>query len=465
MYQSITFWDFIFIPFYFIIVIFIAHKIKQSISPSLPEKKYFLNGLIYKIIGGIGICLVYVYYYKDGGDTIWYFISSNTLQSMLMKSPSTYFSILLGNLDLDNLLKYEADMRSVYYYNDFNSFSVVRFTSLISPFGLFLYIPITIILASISYIGIWKLFRLFCQEFPAIHKNMAFAILFIPSVAFWGSGILKDTYTLSATCWMVYSFYKVFIYKKKIVANIIAIIVMSYILISIRPFMLYISLISLILMLTHYYLTTIKSAFIRFISLILILIVFWGGGIFTLVTLGEKAGGSFSTIDGMLEKASVTQQDLSKSYYGENSFNIGTFEPTIKGILGKAPLAINAGLYFPYLWKANNPVMFIAGLENLMLLLLTLYVLLLIIVAIFKIGPRYMLKTLFDHPLVIFSLSYAIPFAFMVGLTTANYGALVRYKIPLIPFYLTSLFIIIHKFNRIDFDKSDKSNSNKIITE
>jgi hypothetical protein len=160
----------------------------------------------------------------------------------------------------------------------------------------------------------------------------------------------------------------------------------------------------------------------------------------------------------MLEKAAITQQDLSRDYYGENSFNIGTFEPTISGILEKAPIAINAGLFYPYIWKANNPVMFVAGLENLVLLMLSLYVLLLIIIAIFKIGPRYMMKKLFDHPLVIFSLSYAIPFAFMVGLTTANFGALVRYKIPLVPFYLASLFIIIHKFNRSDVEKKEDSN-------
>ena len=44
----------------------------------------------------------------------------------------------------------------------------------------------------------------------------------------------------------------------------------------------------------------------------------------------------------------------------------------------------------------------------------------------------------------------------MVGLTTANFGALVRYKIPLIPFFFTSLIIIVNKFNTEKLDLGDK---------
>jgi len=68
--------------------------------------------------------------------------------------------------------------------------------------------------------------------------------------------------------------------------------------------------------------------------------------------------------------------------------------------------------------------------------------------ALFNLGFNYMLKTAFDNSLVVFSLVFSIMFAFMVGLTTANFGALVRYKIPLIPFFLSALFIIISRFNK-----------------
>lgn len=459
IYQTITIWDYIVLPFYIIIFFLIARGIKNNLKKdNIFFYSFFIKGLFAKIIGGLGLCFIYTYYYTDGGDTIAYFNTARILPFIFFENPFSYFSILIGNLDYNNFVILGEDVKFIEFTNDANSFTVPRLTSLLTPLGAFQYLPTTIILASISYIGIWKLFKLFLREFPEITKNIAIAILFVPSVLFWGSGIAKDTYTLSATSWMIYSFYMVFIYKEKIFPNVIAIIIMSYILFSIRPFMLYIGYISIILMLTHGYISSVKSAFIRVLTLIVILVVFWGGGIGLLVSVGSAGGGTYSTLDGMLEKAAVTQQDLSRSVYGENSFDIGAFEPTMAGILGKAPIAINAGLYYPYIWKANNPVMLLAGIENLIILLLSFYVLILIIVAIFKIGPKKMFKNLFDHPLIIFCLSYSIPFAFMVGLTTANYGALVRYKIPLVPFFLVSLFIIIHKFNRSQVEEKKDSN-------
>lgn len=452
--QSITIYDYLLTPIYFAIIFLIAKRYTKRIDTI--SKKNLYNGLFFKISGGLGVCLIYRYYY-GWGDTLDYYYGAVDLAKQLIDKPIFFFNILLGNTKHEDYFLFSKVHDWWHIWRDPNSYSVVRFTSILAFLGFNFYLPMTMLLSSISFIGIWRLFTIFFREFNFVGKAMAFSFLFIPSVVFWGSGLLKDTYTFSATCWMIYSYYKVFIDRNKIVPNVVAIIIMSYILISIRPFMLYIALVSIILMLTHYYLTNVKSGFIRAISLILILVVFWGGGITALLYVGQNVGGGYS-IDNLLEKAAITQQDLSREYYGENSFNIGTFEPTIPGILSKAPDAINAGLFYPYIWKANNPVMLIAGLENLLILLLTIYVLILIIVAIFKIGLRYMLKTLFDHPLIIFSLSYAIPFAFMVGLTTANYGALVRYKIPLIPFYMASMFIIIYKFNRT-MNNSNKSNN------
>jgi hypothetical protein len=36
-------------------------------------------------------------------------------------------------------------------------------------------------------------------------------------------------------------------------------------------------------------------------------------------------------------------------------------------------------------------------------------------------------------------------FAFSVGLTTSNFGALVRYKIPAVPFYLSAILILYQR--------------------
>lgn len=42
------------------------------------------------------------------------------------------------------------------------------------------------------------LHEFFTTEFPDMYKSLAVSILFIPSVVFWGSGLMKDSITFSA---------------------------------------------------------------------------------------------------------------------------------------------------------------------------------------------------------------------------------------------------------------------------
>lgn len=53
-------------------------------------------------------------------------------------------------------------------------------------------------------------------------------------------------------------------------------------------------------------------------------------------------------------------------------------------------------------------------------------------------------KNIGQSPLLLFSLIFALFFAFSVGLTTSNFGSLVRYKIPCEPFYLGMLFAMVY---------------------
>ena len=49
-----------------------------------------------------------------------------------------------------------------------------------------------------------------------------------------------------------------------------------------------------------------------------------------------------------------------------------------------------------------------------------------------------------NNPNVLFTLIFSIAFAFAVGVSTFNFGTLVRYKIPLLPFFLVALILILH---------------------
>jgi hypothetical protein len=64
---------------------------------------------------------------------------------------------------------------------------------------------------------------------------------------------------------------------------------------------------------------------------------------------------------------------------------------------------------------------------------------------IFKAGPGVFIKSTLRDPLIMYSLCFSLVFALFIGASTLNFGTLVRYKIPCMPFYIISLFLIYEK--------------------
>lgn len=447
-YQGIlSIWDIFLPPLYLLIVITFGYFYQQMKIRNNPEYKYFLSGLVLKIFGGLGFAAIYIFYY-DGGDTTLYYESCLSLINMAIVSPSNFLGILVGNLTPENASLFTNETGWPYYYNDFQSYSVVRFSTPLVFLGAKSFFAATILVSSITYIGLWQLFKMLYNKFKENKKSTAFALLFIPSTLFWGSGILKDSYTLMAACLMVVALYKIFVYKQKIRSNLFLLIVSFYILVSLKPYIFFAILAAFVVAMSHQYIKEIKNKVAKtfFVPVIIVLVV--GVGAQIMILVGEKVGGQYESMDKLLYKASATQLDLTQSYYHGNSFDIGKFEPTIPGILSKAHVAILAGLFRPYLWDSRNPVMLISALENSLYLGLSLYLFLLSFLTWRRKGLKFLGKILFNDSFIVFSLAFALLFSFSVGLSTANFGALVRYKIPLIPFFLTTLFFLIRNFNR-----------------
>ena len=102
------------------------------------------------------------------------------------------------------------------------------------------------------------------------------------------------------------------------------------------------------------------------------------------------------------------------------------------------PKAINVSLFRPYIWEAKKPILIPAAIEGLISLFFTIRLL-------YKAGFTRITKLVLSNPEVQFCLVYSIIFAFSVGFTSYNFGALARYKIPMMPFYYIALFILADK--------------------
>lgn len=434
--EVLSIWDFILTPIYIFIIYLIAYRIKANQIIKYPEYKYFVKGITFKIFGGVAFALVYVFYY-GGGDTFTYFIDSRSLGKLFLTDIQPALSILAGNLTHENMSAFTPETGGLHYYvfKDPNTFTVIRYSMFINLIGSQTYLPTTIILSCLSYIGIWKVFRLFKTLYSEHTKYLAIAILFMPSFVFWGSGIMKDTYIVGATCWITYNFYQIFISNKKIPINIILFIINFIIIINIKSYVIGCLIPSMIFWLNQAYIKKIKSALFRAILLPFILIILGFSGVYIFTNVSESMG-DYGTIDKAVNKARVTQEDLLREgQYGSNNYNLGEIDGSATGMLKIAPLAVFTTLYRPFLTEIGNPLMALSALENFLLLMFT-------IIIIIKTKPIRMLNILRKHPILQYSLVFSIMLAFGVGLATANFGALVRYKIPLVPFYFSALFLI-----------------------
>lgn len=443
--------DLLVVPLWLIILFSVAYIVRIR-NVDKPEYDFFIFGLLAKIIGAIVFVLIYTLYY-NGGDTTAYFESSTCLVRLFFKKPEVFFSILSNNLSPENFFAFDRDTGWPGYWRDPQSFAVVRFTAPFALLGFHSFFATTLIVAALTYTGLWKLYLLFNKQYPKLKFQFAIAILFVPSVIFWGSGILKDSFTLSAACWLIYGIYKIVVEKKNFIFYIITSIISIYILLSIKPYIFFAVFLGAIMWMAFEKLNVFKGAVLRTVFFPVFMVLFGAIGAVVIIRVSEVVGGYYASVEGILEKAVVTQQDLRRDYYGENSFDIGDYDPSLIGIASKAPQALTAGLFRPFIWEARSFVMLISGLENLFLLLFTLKI-------IFLVGPGFVLKCLIEKPfLLIFSFAFTLTFAFAIGVTTANFGALVRYKIPLVPFFLSGLFIINYKYKlakkRKEFEKRE----------
>jgi hypothetical protein len=255
-------------------------------------------------------------------------------------------------------------------------------------------------------------------------------------VFFWGSGILKDSIMMGCLGILFYTFDICFIQKRINIPLILISVFLSYIVFTVKAYILLSFVPFLILWQVVNVLNGLKSQKARIILTPIILLVGIGGSVGLLNALGASSD-RFST-DKLLETAVVVKEDLNRSeYYADgrgSSYDLGEFDGSPVRALQLMIPAINVTLFRPYLWEARNPFMLISAIES--------FVLFLIFADALRRAGSNLLSIIRSNPLLIFSLGFSLAFSFMVGLSTGNFGNLVRYKIPAVPFFVASVFIV-----------------------
>jgi hypothetical protein len=426
-------WEIFLAPIYILLIFVFAFFI-----PSQGDRRIFNLGLGAKVTGGIAFTLIYLFYY-GGGDTIVYYKTAIAYCNLILQSPFEGLAITLSNNSIENFSFFTPEtgypVRHI-----FNDSATLMVSKIAIPFLLLSfksYLIGSLLISFISYLSIWQLFKLF-RHLTNNKQISILSTLFVPSILFWGSGISKDTITFAATCYFVYGAYWIIIRRKFKLMIVILSAISLWLIITIKPYIFLVLFPGTLVWIFFNSIQSIKNKFIRTATVPIILVssIIISG--FTLNSISSVLG-EYST-DNIMRKAIIAQEDLKQDYYGGNSFDIGKIEPTTAGVISKFPIATFYGFFGPTLVHVNNVVMLFSALENTVLLFLSISIFLLR-------NPVKTLQRLSGEPFLTFCLLFSVLFAFGIGLSSPNFGALVRFKIPLLPFFLIMLLSIFTKTN------------------
>ena len=426
---------------YFLVLLFIIRRSKFF----LPEQITFslaALAFLFKTAAGILLGVVYRLHYHGEGDAIGYFNYGNAVYSVFLSHPADYFRILLG-INTNTAYYHENyfirwpfwfNEKFEFFFND--SRTIIRLNSFFRIFSFGVYNVHVVFFSFLSFAGLSGLYRFFSQCIRSQHKIFYAAVFMLPSVAFWGSGVIKESlvfFTLGFTLYLAQK-------KSKQMS------ILSFILLILFCF--------LLALVKFYYLIALlpafavllwcgnrKNIFIKFILVhtVFVLLLYSTKYIFpdydAAVVISFKQNNFINFAEKMNAGSLIHTEKL---------------EPYWSDIILHSPKAFLTTLITPLELSAEKNFVALASLETLFILFL------IVIVTIFFQRPE---KD--SYPYMLFALSFVIITFVLIGLTTPVAGTLVRYKVISLPFLMFVIFQLTD-FGKIKLFLSRKTSVNVI---
>ncbi len=399
--------------------------------------RYFLPQVYFHIFMSLTFALVYLIYY-GGGDTTAYWEGAINLNNLFYESPRAFFSELFSTPNIENIainFTEESGYPPSWIYREPESFFVSKILAFFSFICFRSYLAATIILGYLSSLATWYFFLKVRSFHLNNEKLLTYGLLFFPSVAFWCSGISKDTFVYIALCVSVTGMIQLFQSRKKnSVLSFIRTFIAFLIILKIR-FYLIVAILPGVLVAISTWLTnkaetnSVKKFSIRFL--------FYSLGLVVIVLFVQ-----FKTLDSILEEIIIIQKDFAQNpIYGTNRYNLSISDYSTFGIIKSIPAAIIAALYRPFPWEALNPLLIINGIENIVLFILSF----LFVKREFRSRLSMINKSEFLTACWIFILIMG----FSVGFTSGLFGVLVRFKSIILPFFIIILTLKPNKNKKL----------------
>ena len=412
---------------YCFIFYYIINRSKFFKTDSIP---HWFPGIFFllKCIAGVLLGIVYTKFYTNQNDidTFKFFTDSQIMFDTIYSVPLDFVRMFTGiDGDAPELYPYYIKMNSWLNTNPFfnDNRTIVRMNAFFRFFSMGYYNVHVIFINFISFAGIFCLYKTFISYCPEKKKELFILTFMLPSVLFWGSGLLKDGILLSGFGLAIYSF-------SLILRNGFTLKRLTGLFIGI-----------FILLVTKIYV---------FILILPGLFAWW----LMKKTKGIKVVISFFVIYALYFLTAFSAYRINPDYnaaalifYKQKNFiDIGTihnasmislpvFECSGSSILKSTPLAFINTMFRPFLTDVHgNPMILLSALENLLIIFLILASLL-----------SGNLRGKRIDPFIIFNIFFIVLLFALIGLITPVLGAIVRYRIVALP---GLMFLLVYYYDR-----------------
>lgn len=391
---------------YFLLRYFFRHK-----GPRF--QKLLLGFYIAKMACSLLMSLMIVFYWQ-GSDNYFYFNEGHNFNTLIRESWTNikYFFLPVEQynfrIDVDPVLMSNASNKGMEA-----NFMIAKFCALFYPLAFGRYLLVNLCFSFFSTIAQLKMYEVFSYRYPVLKKGLAVA-LFIPSILLYSSYINKETLCVSFIGFAIYHVYQIARNKRRFL-NVLLLALNLFLIYQVKVYVMMAIAAALVLI------ALLRSSFWFWRSILLarvFIVLFWIGAVVLLVR-------NMSFFDPYIIKFVDTSNAFQEGYNsgdGTSAFEFGEIETSFSGIVQKMPLGFYTAYFRPQLWEVYKPILFFSAIESFGLLIMALWAL------YFK--GKYIRRLIRQDFLAYLSVLYAIILGIIVGLTTFNYGTLVRYKIP-----------------------------------
>ncbi|MBP6432991.1 MAG: hypothetical protein KA319_14615 [Ferruginibacter sp.] len=435
--QIITVYDFLLLPLYLALFYYFIKR-KAAGYGDLEIKRIFFIAFGLRMFGSVAYSLVVQYYYGYG-DSFTYYTGSDFIHKQLSQNISNIKYFFVSATEFQSW--YNAEEGSTYFSGWMgisSSIMVMKIAGLLSFISFNKFVIISLLFGLFSFAGQWKLFMVFNDYNKGKNKMLlAYAVLYTPSIWFWGSGLMKDSICLGAVGFIVSILYKNIVKKQISFREWLLFPFLVLLVYSLKSYIIIVLIMSVMAVVFVRYVWQLKNVLVRIGVITLFLII--SGLVITFsdfsTEINDIVEESYSQVQTFQKNYQETQNEDETSKAG---FELGKVDATLSGMLLKSPGVIFSCLFRPFLWESKKIVILFTALESTILLLATLYLL-------FKTRLVGFFRIIFSNQLILFSFVLSILFALIIGFTTFNFGTMTRYKIMLMPFYYFMLVAIYSK--------------------